>query len=257
MEEIDYPVRLYKYRSLADMTLLGYVKDSLLNSRFYWPTPSQFNDPFDCSPVALFPSERAKRESYAKRLVRQNMPLVSRAERRATYRRMTVNNLAEAEAKLPEIFRDRMARVGVYSLAEEPHNVLMWSHYADSHRGICFRLTPTRFDQDFFPAFQVLYSEERPVVDMIDDSLLDWSRKALLTKAQCWRYEREWRVFDVQQSGFHAFRPGLLDAVILGALISEENRARVSAWVKARTPPTKLIQARFDDKKFRVIIEET
>lgn len=69
----------------------------------------------------------------------------------------------------------------------------MWSHYADNHRGVCIE-----FDSEsdvFMFASPVRYTEELPVIVRPDDSSEEMLNKAFFTKAKCWEYEQEWRVF--------------------------------------------------------------
>lgn len=169
---------------------------------------------------------------------------------------MTADNFASMEANLNRIFGERLSRVGICSLSEVGDNVLMWSHYADSHRGVCLRFSkPARVDKDFYLASKVRYSTDRPVVHVMRHSEEEWVTGSLLTKAEEWGYEREWRQFDLNGPGFHPFRPGLLDAVILGALITPEHEELVSGWVRARRPSTRLLRAKFDIHHFRLNFE--
>lgn len=251
------PEFFYKYRSMRDSEQRGFLQDILLHNRLYWSSPKQFNDPFDCSPVPTLKGTKAQRHAYVSRLAQTYMKGHPRHERRNIKRRMTANDLRTMEAGLNRIFYDRLAEVGVCSLSEVCDDVLMWSHYADSHQGICLRFKPTRMDRDFYLAFKVHYSPERPVVNVLNATADDWAKGALLTKADYWGYEREWRMFDVERVGSHEFRAGLLDAVVLGALISPDNEALVRAWASARSSPTKLLKASFDQSQFRLNITDT
>ncbi len=86
-----------------------------------------------------------------------------------------------------------------YCLSEPPDCVLMWGHYASSHRGLCvgFDTSASLFLQ---PLFEMQYSKQRPEVSAT--ALLNASQGALaieilknilLTKYDQWLYEREWR----------------------------------------------------------------
>ena len=76
-------------------------------------------------------------------------------------------------------------------------SVLMWAHYADSHRGLCaeFEMDPVCFSK----AEVVAHSAERPEV-RIDAAHGDEASKerffetGMHTKAQDWAYEDEWRL---------------------------------------------------------------
>jgi len=75
----------------------------------------------------------------------------------------------------------------------------MWAHYADSHRGCVLEFDGTH---DWFTNKQG--SNPHPLMGVLQEvkysptrlqvSLLDLGRDELLTKAECWRYEQEWRI---------------------------------------------------------------
>ena len=77
--------------------------------------------------------------------------------------------------------------------------------------------------------------------------------KALLTKADFWAYEQEWRIIEHDKGpGAHIYPPSLLDGIILGARICPENRAKVLSWVSSRATKIEVLQARFHADLFRV-----
>ena len=86
---------------------------------------------------------------------------------------------------------------GILSLTETPDNLLMWSHYGDSHKGVVLG-----FDE-LHPFFQgeeivaglsrlskVEYNQKRPVLSPSTRN----NPKVFLRKSAEWAYEREWRL---------------------------------------------------------------
>ncbi len=73
-------------------------------------------------------------------------------------------------------------------------SLLMWSHYADAHRGFClqFKYSPEKLptDCDFKP---VRYSTHYPRIHAARVS--EREETLLLTKSTDWMYENEWRFF--------------------------------------------------------------
>jgi hypothetical protein len=181
---------------------------------------------------------------------------MSKQERNRALKYMLKDKLAKIEATAPSIVHDRLANVGVCSFSEISDDILMWSHYADAHRGICLRFSPTRFDWKELLVFPVEYSADRPILHLANQDMQEWARVSLLTKAEHWSYEMEWRTIDVDGRGFHAFRPSILDAVILGAKMSPEHRELAIGWAKRRSGNTRIKQARFDERQFRIIVED-
>jgi hypothetical protein len=89
---------------------------------------------------------------------------------------------------------------GVFSLSARWDSVLMWSHYADYHRGLCIEFDTTELPH---PGLQpVNYRADRSIraSDLLawkDQSCADAKERILHTyfysKATPWCYEKEWR----------------------------------------------------------------
>jgi hypothetical protein len=70
-------------------------------------------------------------------------------------------------AMIPELedgVREDAERLGMFCLSANPNDVLMWSHYASNHRGLCLGFRTTG-DSILWDAQSVEYSREYPVVD--------------------------------------------------------------------------------------------
>jgi hypothetical protein len=97
----------------------------------------------------------------------------------------------------------------IFCVVEEPDNLLMWAHYAQSHEGavIQFECLP-ELDNLLCAAMKVNYVTDPPVITRkLDDYIrhltgqpnkIDY--KSLyydfhLSKSDHWKYEKEWRVF--------------------------------------------------------------
>ena len=97
-------------------------------------------------------------------------------------------------------------RFGVLSLSETATNVVMWSHYADSHRGLVFEIDveeafPERDDPSFPFTIgtpqKVVYDADRPawfLYDPFGKPFGDQIENLFLRKNIQWQYEREWRL---------------------------------------------------------------
>jgi len=88
-----------------------------------------------------------------------------------------------------DLVRDYLNGVGIVSLAESLDNILMWSHYADSHRGMAIRLDSSH---DFLSDLvRVRYVSEIPDFRR---EYPDVSFAELYFKSTHWSYEQEWRL---------------------------------------------------------------
>ena len=88
------------------------------------------------------------------------------------------------------------AKYGVLSLCEEATNILMWSHYADEHKGIVIGIDSSVLRNPQ----KVWYNSCRPKLKASFDSNEDEYKNAVLnimtTKALEWQYEHEWRCIE-------------------------------------------------------------
>jgi hypothetical protein len=108
----------------------------------------------------------------------------------------------------------------------------------------------------------VIYSNNRPVLNLIKDGGRAGLTKGLLTKSRDWAYEEEWRIVTPDRGkpgsgpGVHTFPLQWLDGIILGARISPKDERSVLEMVAARNASTEVLRARIDEKKYRLTIEQ-
>lgn len=158
---------LYKYCSVSSSNQMSRAID-LLNGRIYFSAPKNFNDPFELSAKVNISSS----------------PLLGTLSQKERDEVLRIFRLRPPTA-LSEEWKER---VGILCLSEDLVNILMWSHYANNHAGICIGL-----DTDckpFSSANLVSYSDERPAAEFNSDPEKLLSR-VLLTKSKHWSYERE------------------------------------------------------------------
>ena len=108
-------------------------------------------------------------------------------------------------------------------------------------------------------AQRVIYQRERPSLNVITDDPTSRAEKALLTKADFWSYEKEWRIIRYedgggQNCGIQIYPNEYLDGIIFGARISEVDKSDVVSWVKRRKNPVQLLQADLDPDTFRIVL---
>jgi hypothetical protein len=147
-----------------------------------------------------------------------------------------------------------MEETAVYSVASSGEEILMWSHYGGQHSGICLRFRPRSLLDAFGIAFPVYYSDQRPRIVVGVEDRNEQLRKMLLTKADFWRYEDEWRFIGWREgAGVRRFPTAALDGIILGARISERSEELVRGWVEARREgPIEILRATLDPQLFRI-----
>lgn len=80
---------------------------------------------------------------------------------------------------------------GLVSLTKNPSNILMWSHYADQHRGCVFSIeTSLAWNDDLI--YQVNYRSSR--VAFTGKNIVEENKTIAFSKSLDWCYEKEYRL---------------------------------------------------------------
>ena len=226
---------LYKFRSL-DEKELGHVERIFTHGELYFSPISEFNDPFDCRPRYEWKGSEEELRASIQGLFRRNAPLLQgealRGEIESAIELLSKpENIQKTMPAADAHLRGELNKLGVCCFSEDWSNVLMWSHYAAKHSGICLRFR-AKSDTPFFGRAQrVLYELEYPVLNPLQQSTHKNWEKAVLHKAQFWDYEKEWRIIEHDAGhGKQLFPLHLLHSVILGMRISEPHEQLIRAW---------------------------
>ena len=148
---------------------------------------------------------------------------------------------------------------GIACLAESPTDLLMWSHYANGHRGFCMEFDTTV--DPFAIAEPVIYSERFPMLNLARALLSEGDATEfsavldamLLTKAKCWEYEREWRILNAAQNFARGYPAESLKAVYCGAAMSDADFETVTRILAGS--PTQVVRARRQRGAFSLATE--
>jgi len=134
------PMKLYKYEPNND-----YSNQNLKNRQIYFPTPSELNDPYDCNvPINLTDSTSEELETVYQMLSEGleekkviSDQYLSNGKPNKEFRKDIHNLAKKVELKKQDYF----STMGVACFSEspslKPDNILLWSHYADGHKGFC------------------------------------------------------------------------------------------------------------------------
>jgi hypothetical protein len=133
------------------------------------------------------------------------------------------------------------------------HNPVLWSHYADRHRGLALG-----FDVDEQILKPVSYRKTRPVLTTIDATVAHW---LLFTKYIDWNYEHEARIFTSLEdpdraTGLyfaHFTEQLILREVIAGPLCTATEQELREAT--GSTAKIKFTRARLAFKTFRIVAD--
>ena len=162
----------------------------------------------------------------------------------------------------------------VFCLAEEHDNLLMWSHYADSHKGavIKFKCLP-EFNTAFCAAKKVVYQKKVPVLEKNLDNFIKYvtAQKKIaynnlferfaFTKSIHWIYEKEWRAIHPKSEGnkelceFFSFLPEEIFAVYLGCKMEKEDENKIISIINDKLEHVEIYKATKDKKNYKLNFE--
>lgn len=233
----------------------AWVREIILNSRIYFPSRTQFNDPYDSTASIVFESsEQERRASLAPIAKKRFSPF---DPRRVAQEQLDTGIFEDpaATVKMAVRWQSKIDALGILSLSARPRHILLWSHYADAHKGVCLRFRTDLPEDPFCDARKVDYTKTFPTVNMVRGDGEQIIRGLLLTKAIPWRYEAEWRVVDTKGYGYKSFRPESLCGVIFGWKMSARDRRTVIEWNAERGTPLPTYAAHPDERnRFQVKI---
>lgn len=183
--DISRPQTFYKYLTYGD-----WFYNFLAGKSIKFSSRSEFNDPLDCRAALKDKEFETAIIDYEMRLKIRGVPKETRSEKIKKYRESGSDRLKRFANYIDKI----LDKVGVLCVTEEWDNFLMWSHYADHHRGVCVGF---KSDVDIFKtALKIKYEPDRPILVMPDalSNMEALYNANYLTKAKSWERELEWRI---------------------------------------------------------------
>jgi hypothetical protein len=257
-----------------------------------WSSPLLFNDPFDHQTGFDFPfTGKEFSEAFLEASLRAifgdapfNPPhqtkygdilRIARANRDRWPRAKFETDLQAATAEMASIFpglseelnanlAEQLTRSRVLCLTERGDNLVMWSHYANSHRGVAFKFRRLEHaDHRFLVAQPVQYSDEsvgflglQEYIEMLlglaKHDLLPRVWDLAFRKHADWGYEHEWRVHVAllagDETGFgysdDEEPTELFEAIYLGCRMEQPSAGELVQLIREKLPQTKIFQAK-------------
>ncbi|MCL1939635.1 MAG: DUF2971 domain-containing protein [Desulfovibrionaceae bacterium] len=275
------------------------LKLTLSNTTRKWSSPFEFNDPFDnrldiqwtgdptdieismkkqiiqlvedeCADLDLLPSDLRTSISA----IRTMLP----AERSAFLKSLkelegTTHTQATLNAMHVELNRDielLLSDTSIFCLTEDHDNLLMWAHYADSHKGGVVKFLPVKeVDSPLLVARQVIYSRSAPAMEytnILDIDNTEELKEAIidavtLTKSIDWQYEKEWRIVTrlrgrANNHDILPFAKEEVGGLYLGCRISEADRSELIEIMAEKYPWAPIYQATPKRNEFSLAFEQ-
>ena len=286
------PENLYRYRVCND-----YAFDALENDKFLLTKPTMFNDPFDA--LLYIDKNKLQRELKESLDDKDRVDPVKKMQEDPNFKEEQIKLLgvdfvdkfsnikpfsSDGESKffsnasilVYSKFIEDLTKLSMDSLkqsclvgcvSEKINSILMWSHYADSHKGFALnydfksrymveakinkkkviaseftdkKLFPVKYTNERFDATH--YVEHNFIYNFFHNAGVEFNQpffdklfyyKYLLFKSTDWSYEKEWRVIkqtnlDIDDKKDFDFIEYIKPKeIFLGAFITEDHKQRI------------------------------
>ncbi len=225
--ENNIPRYLYKYRFVSDYSLANFENDTI-----WVDHPTSFNDPFDsisaekdlCFSAVL----NALDKSINDKKIEDN-ELLKKANDTLS---KEVIDIIESIYKKIMINRTQFS-FSVACLSETNSSILMWSHYANNHKGFCIEHDGKKIYQSkavnkhLFPVKYI--NRKEPIIPISSLALEYAGLYSVLCKTEDWAYEKEWRIcFGIEdQKGPRNLQLPKATGLYLGARMPKEDRIKL------------------------------
>ena len=225
---------LYHYMLLKADWLENLLRDGIVR----FSDPRSFNDPWDCRPcfdIRVLDDERMFQE-YLRWFNMQHVPEIDEhpvAKRNPKLlRQLKYNLLLKSIDDMGRRFESLLERYRVYCMSAVNTSILMWSHYAENHTGICLEFDATKLPLS--AAIKVEYCESYPSLTLSNEGESLANLLPLAVKAAAWKYESEYRLLSIEKGytsaegmhvskdGFFKFPRDALKSIIIGCECKSE-----------------------------------
>jgi hypothetical protein len=262
---------LYKYIG-EQVDRIGTI---LILNKLYFASPNKFNDPFDCATTISFSDfdeddlkqyyyhlMKSMDKSENKELNRTYQEIKDEAEYGiATGKYKNEEFLNQCSEEIQKKVKELAAQYGILCLTKNPKNILMWTHYADKHKGIVFQFDKSRLIDEYGndKCFQISYKHNFPSLKEYMSLVGKGDFKELVklfyfVKSKDWQYEQEWRIFGTDPDKYKDIPEGMLTGIIFGWKMSDENKKLIRAWNSSRENPLTIYQAEPSSNSFEMVI---
>jgi len=209
------PKYLYRYRPFNQFSI-----SELANQNVWFSSVNDFNDPFEV-------------------ILDRFTPVLTNGYSGSS------EYLSTPETKqLHEMLKDIFTTLGLLCFTTKNNNTLMWSHYADSHKGFCieYERDPTN---DFWKQVEPVnyVSTVKPILELVTEifdiklfkskpvnperfpQLIDTLiKKSIYCKDKSWAYENEWRFMCSKTEPGLSRTPLKISRIIFGLRLSPWDR---------------------------------
>ena len=256
--ESEFPSQMYRY--LSSQISDDFLADYLLDSFFWLSSPADLNDPFDMSAYVTLGQDIHKLRKKSDELIRRHNPTANWKTRRKIVSDMMCNP-EKQQSLTKSAFENNIKKIGVLCFSEEDLNLLMWSHYADHHKGLVLQFDIAHDVRTMLRINKVDYSNEYPLIDWSEPTIEGALLKTVMRKHEGWLYEREWRmIIPNGAKTYLEFNPEAITRLIFGCRADIELKKKILNILQRRAAknlsPINILCAVKHQKEYKLTVEE-
>jgi hypothetical protein len=178
------------------------------------------------------------------------------------------------EKRMKSILEKQSKIIGLMCFSATCKEPVLWSHYADKHRGVAFEV---EYDCKPDNPIEITYPLNRLLIDgvryaqlqhdnlALKEYLFPFMKPVMSQKSPSWKYEQEHRIYvsldkdpNIQTSGGHYFfriPEDFLTRVILGYKCPLEEQYVAKALEKSGLVSTKVARAKISNETYDVLCD--
>lgn len=204
VDDIGKFTSLFKFISLTEQSIEK-LEQTLAEAKLTGTSPDGLNDPFESLPYLIDDlSDKAIREACEYRS--RNEKFVDLTDKWLPLGRQKVFDKTE------RFLKSTRKNARIISFCRRVDSQLLWSHYANSHKGLCLHFSSGGFPSETLRRGTVAYATQRPTVlaslvaklalpeknSLPTGRRIEWRtelyRSMFFTKPIDWNYEEEYRL---------------------------------------------------------------
>lgn len=218
------PDKLYSYKKIN-----AYWKDAVFKGCVHMSYASDFNDPFDCLPTIDFSKDSGAIATAYREYSKSMEPRCRKAKK-------------DIDNAVKDLLENIQKNALIACFTETYKSMLMWSYYAENHKGICIEYDTKKDDVFKSITLPVIYEEKRyNALRQLATQNRNIIMNSHLYKAACWKHENEWRILCSADNGVYSenniFMKHAISGVYLGAKINVDIEKEICEWGKKENIP--------------------
>lgn len=266
VKKLKVPPILYKYRDYDN----DFHRKTLINNEIYIPSANEFNDPLDSKTPFRYRDEDLTEENiYLKclQIAKRSQPGLKEEQYQEIAYENQKKELLLDDQHLEKFDKDHYKQIcneyGVYCLTPDSKNFLMWSYYANSHKGFCvgYHSHYLLGTELFSIGGKVDYRSDFPKLPLFPSENDHIFLNIFYTKWKIWKHEKEYRLihkykYDRKGRKDIFTLPDITIAeIVFGCQFSENELLKLIPIITEKYPSVVLSRAKLITGVFGIIKE--